>query len=640
MTKIDSGRKNNDDKIVNSAIWINAQIKENKMDKKELLAGTDFNIRTLDNFLNNHTALSKNKVLKLIQLVDEKKVKPLGLRNCNRYHHLPTKRFIEFLRDYLDNHNYLCKDSDLALLLDISQSKVSKIINGVVSTSTDEQIKIIEYFDSLRPDQEDTVWFNPADPEYFEPEETETNNQQDTEVSELDIIANESLLYIIIDQAMREYRDLLSFEEGVPNEKVQFNTQQQLEDIMFSYLKIIANNYSFTLESLISDFTDIYKRKEKNKRKEKSPILSDTIKIYNGSARIDTNNMDQEKRAYLRKEIESKLNGPDKEKYTIFRCAFCAVAKSQSQLSLNETVTIAAIISLIDDPSLLKSSKDKRFYEVIDRFCYAALSNTNKISNIYNTSSDLNSYFESLSDNTNIMTESQIGYYRYDLESELESTPEDLLLWEEFKAEAREIMEANKEGLLLFNSLAGRDKRIVIDNLPCFVPLPEDPDIFTCSSLHFDQLIAVLDECKSLNKEQLEKIIKRMDSYPSVEPRFYSQTNITHTDCILSFVKDPFAEITYCRKMMIIVNDPKMTGKNVTIQKNVEKKYQQFFEHVITWYTNNSRGVCFDIANQIERKLKFTQQDWYIWQLILNVYYVSGTDDLYKILSEAQENTE
>ncbi len=81
-------------------------------------------------------------------------------------------------------------------------------------------------------------------------------------------------------------------------------------------------------------------------------------------------------------------------------------------------------------------------------------------------------------------------------------------------------------------------------------------------------------------------------------------------------------------------------NKKRTTTTDTDKKNTKIFERVIKEYCEGNSGLEFECTDMLRCKLDFDAYDWYLWQLILNVYYTCGYKELDSVFDKVQNNTE
>ena len=69
---------------------------------------------------------------------------------------------------------------------------------------------------------------------------------------------------------------------------------------------------------------------------------------------------------------------------------------------------------------------------------------------------------------------------------------------------------------------------------------------------------------------------------------------------------------------------------NVT--KAADEENKQIFEKALRYFYDNYEGG--ETIDSLKQKLSFSSDDWYVWQLILNAYYLYGYDKLDEIMKD------
>ncbi len=571
------------DQKLNIGSCLRIMIKNAGLSKKEIAEGAEITLTRLENFLKGKTNPSAKTIDSIIEQVDKCKLSSKEKHGIDDYYFMPSDEIIKLLNGFSEDFGYMYNQADFAAWLGVSQSKLSKMLVGEAVIDLEMQIKIIKYLDDLYFDPNDIIMF-----------------------SDVTIIKRRSRLYELSDIVLRNYRYL--------DEEL----QKRLEGIMVEYMNIFIGSYL--------PFDRFYEKFCKAEPKMISEKLSDTLKFYNDIKGYDDILQSNEKVKEYCKNVRKAMNSApkqEKEKYKLLMCAVSASAKKHSSL-IPEDIAFAAIMETIDKKLIEYESKDipVEFYTVLDDFYSRLL------------------YIPiSLQDGTALLLWERRNDYRslfgrnmsrsFLTEREITDIKESEKILETFCEGEFELAEENakslNEELEYFANLSKGERQVIIENLPCFLGYE--------SLKGFYYLFGFLEKCAELDEQQLEDIIDILSDLPQIYPRFGKKKALNQTDYYLQNLNDPFTEITCCRNMMIkrkCFEYDDIRKSNVT--KAADEENKQIFEKALRYFCDNYDGG--EIIDSLKQKLSFSSDDWYVWQLILNAYYLYGYDKLDEIMKD------
>lgn len=578
------------------ASWIKEQLVETHIDRKSFLAGIDAEGINLDNYLNGKTYPKDEIIDSMIEHLDSLMVVDTHIGYNDRFHHLDNTMFSKLANRLYNNNTELYSQEELSAHLGISQKDLSNILNGRKTISPKLQERILDYFYRLH-DESSSIDYNLL-------------------CDRIEETVAKSCLYELIDMVLRHYRYLPVKEQNL------------LETIMYKYLLVYAYNMK-SIEELKSCF--LYPPKDAH-----STFISDTIRFYNKEDNYEKvwsqNNELKEYCRQIRKDIIDGKTEKYKD-YELLICALSASAKDSSHLSIYNKYTAAKIIGLGKLLKVTKPSAD--FYDALDVFDSSLPWHAKSYKQIRNEKKSLDDYHEiyDLYNGSEInATNNQVDEKKYALEvlegfsdGELELGMEQSYYEEEFISDA-------EKG---FAELKSDEKQIIIDNLPCFLGFG--------SVFVFQWLKEIFEQYKSLDDHKLKELITILSSYPSYIPSLgrISEYSINLIDNNIRNINDAYTEITYCRNMINICGYTDYKSKrNNSASEKADINNAKIFNRILMKYLDGGMGAEFECTEMLHYKLNFSAFDWYLWQLILNVYYTCGYKELDSVFDQVQNDTE
>ncbi len=580
------------------ASWIKEQLTDADIDRKSFLAGIDAEGINLDNYLNGKTYPKDEIIDSMIEHLDSLKVVSTYIGYNDRFHHLDNTMFSKLANRLYNDNTELFSQDEFSKYLDISQKDLSNILNGRKTISPKLQERILDYFYRLH-DKTSSIDYNLL-------------------CDRIEETVAKSCLYELIDMVLRHYRYLPVKEQNL------------LETIMYNYLLVYAYNMK-SLEELKSCF--LYPPKDAH-----STFISDTIRFYNKEDNYEKvwshNNELKEYCRQIRKDI---MDGKTEEAidYELLICALSASAKDSSHLSIYHKYNAAKIIGLGKLLKVTKPSAD--FYDALDELesrLPVRIKSVKQMREEAFDPADYDAIFGLYDYNKIAVSRSQIEDENK-LREMFDSFSDKEL--EEFSEMNRDTEEFAAEAIKGFAELKSGEKQIIIDNLPCFLGFG--------SVFEFQWLKETFEQYKSLDDHKLKELITILSSYPSYIPSLgrISEYSINLTDNNIRNINDAYTEISYCRNMINIcgcTDYESKRNKKRTTTTDTDKKNTKIFERVIKEYCEGNSGLEFECTDMLRCKLDFDAYDWYLWQLILNVYYTCGYKELDSVFDKVQNNTE
>ena len=604
------------DQKKNIADWIKVQINAVGLDKDKIAEGAMIKRTTLDNYLYGKSSPADEVIDDVIEQVDKGKLYFTDNKKTDShfslclsgYHHMSSYDFADFITDYKESFDYLYNQTDFSVRTGIAQSSLSKMLSREIDIGLEDQISILDFLFDINEHMNGRL----------------TNLTPDR----LTYFVRTSQLYELSDIIMRNYRYL---NPGM---------QARLEKIIHSFLTVYASN--------IEPFDVIQKRFRTEPEKGGSTMISDTVRYINGIKNCEeTWTANEDLKQYclsIRKQslVADGNYNEDLIKLLIF--AVCASAKGKNSLCRDD-INFAALMSRCGAELLDTGKMSEELYIVLDDLESRLQINfeplrrkkisywkkiydfktqreeiTKRADELWYNRNDVKtvlSYFN----NTYIMTESEREDYEKDLEILSEFSEEEINIGREASEDFNVQMD---DTLNVFDSLQKGQRKLIIDNLPGFMGYN--------SILEFEYLYEYLEKCKALDKEKLDIMIGYLSSYPQSCPSFGCYSPMNLLDHYIYKIGDVYTELTCCRNMMDICScEDHESIPNKPVKENVDKKNKKLFEKIVSDYLKNYPGG--DISRMLECKLKFSSFDWYLWQLILNVYYQYEWGELEELLS-------